>query len=228
MARFPIHMGQGTRPIATIVLIVLCIAVFLYQLSLEGTVDFPTFIVEWGLIPDRLFGDFAGYGGTDPQNPWLTLLSSLFMHADWAHIILNMIVLLSFGSIVEEWVGAPRYFVIYFIAGIASGLLQAAASVYMGDIAGSGRTPVVGASGAIAGLLGYAMVTQPHMRIVFFIVPMPIWLAIVIMVALHAAAITFQWGQGIAWWGHLGGLVAGMILAFFIHPRPVQTGPWDD
>jgi membrane associated rhomboid family serine protease len=219
MARFPLHMGQGTRPIATLGLIALCVLVFIYELSLDERIDLPTFIVEWGLIPERLFGDFAGYGGTEPANPWLTLITSLFLHADWAHIIVNMIVLLSFGSIVEDWVGAPRFLIIYLIAGVASGLLQSVASIYMGDIAGSGRVPVVGASGAVAGLLGYAMVTQPHMRIVFFIIPMPIWLAIVLLVVVHALAITLGWGQGIAWWGHLGGLVAGMVLAFFVRPR---------
>ncbi len=227
MARFPVHMGQGTRPIATLGIIAVCVLVFIYQLTLDPRIDLPTFIVEWGLLPERLLGDFAGYGGTDPTNPWLTLVTSLFLHGGWEHIILNMIVLLSFGSIVEDWIGVPKFVIVYLIAGIASGLLQSAASVYMGDIAGSGRIPVVGASGAIAGLLGYAMVAQPHMRIVFFIIPMPIWLAIIILVVVHALAITLQWGPGIAWWGHLGGLVAGMILAFFIRPGRRQFGLQD-
>ena len=219
MARFPLHMGQGTRPVATIGLIAVCVAVFIYELSLEGSIDFAIFIHEYGLIPDRLLGDYAGHPSTDPPPAWLTVLTSLFLHADWAHIIVNMIVLLSFGSIVEDWVGVPKYLLIYLVAGIASGLLQSVAAIYMGDLAGGGRIPVVGASGAIAGLLGYAMVTQPHMRIVFFIIPMPIWLAIVLLVIVHALAITLGWGQGIAWWGHLGGLVAGMALAFFVRPR---------
>ncbi len=219
MARFPLHMGQGTRPLATLAIIAACVLVFLYGLSLSPEIDFPTFIVEWGLIPDRLLGEFAGYGGTDPADPWLTVITSLFLHGDWTHLLLNMIVLLSFGSIVEDWVGVVKFLVIFLVAGIASGLLQSVAAVHMGEIAGSARIPVVGASGAIAGMLGFAMVTQPHMRIVFFIIPMPIWLAIIMLVVVHALAITLQWGPGIAWWGHLGGLVAGMILAFFIRPR---------
>lgn len=225
MARFPLHMGQGTRPIATLGIIGACVLVFIYELSLQGSIDFGIFIHEFGLIPDRLLGDYAGHPSTDPPNAWLTVATSIFLHADWAHIILNMVVLLSFGSIVEDWVRVPKFLVIFFLTGIASGLLQSIAAVYMGDIAGDARTPVVGASGAIAGLLGYAMVIQPHMRIVFFIIPMPIWLAIVILVVVHAAAITLGWGQGIAWWGHLGGLVAGMILAFFIQPRRLG---WQD
>lgn len=227
MARFPIHMGQGTRPLAILGIIGVCVAVFLYELSIEGTIDFGIFLHEFGLIPDRLLGGYAGHPSTDPPNAWLTVITSLFIHGDWTHIILNMIVLLSFGSIVEDWVGVPKFLMIFVLAGIASGLLQSAAAVYMGEIAGSARIPVIGASGAIAGMLGYAMVTQPHMRIVFFIIPMPIWLAIVILVIVHALAITLQWGQGIAWWGHLGGLIAGMILAFFIRPGR-RTPGWID
>ena len=128
------------------------------------------------------------------------------------HLCANLFYLWLFGEAVERAIGSIRFGLVFVGAALAAGWLHAAA------VPGS-FLPAVGASGAISGLLGYAMVTQPHMRIVFFIIPMPIWLAIVLLVIVHALAITLGWGQGIAWWGHLGGLVAGMILAFFVRPR---------
>lgn len=216
---------------ATIALIAACVAVYIYQVTLERQ-DGIFFILEYGMIPDRVFGTGARYGGTDPINPWATLVTSLFLHSpppDYFHIILNMIVLLSFGTVVERWLGWPRFLLLYFFAGICSSLLQAAAGVWLGAEMGAGaRIPVVGASGAILGLLGYAMVIQPRMQIVVVIIPMPIWIAMILLVGVHAAAIVFNWGGGIAWWGHLGGLIAGFLFAFVVRPRFTVPADWDD
>ncbi len=207
-----------TRPIATIVLVGLCVLVFLYQLTLSG-LENGRFIYQTGLIPIRLLGDANLPPALDTIPAWATTVTSMFVHSGVVHIIVNMIVLVSFGTLVEAMLGRMRYLVLYFVAGIAGGLLHSA-------LMPTSEAPVIGASGAISGVLAAAFLAAPKMRILLIIVPMPFWVAIVLILGAHAVAIVTDWEPGIAWWAHLGGFAAGAIVFLLFRPPRRRADPF--
>lgn len=207
-----------SRPIATIVLVGLCVLVFVYQLTLSG-LENGRFIYQTGVIPIRLLGGANLPPSLDTIPAWGTLITSMFVHSGIAHIIINMIVLVSFGTLVESMLGRPRYLILYFLSGIAGGLLHSA-------LLPTSETPVIGASGAISGVLAAAFLAAPKMRILLFIVPMPFYVAIVIILGAHVVALVTDWEPGIAWWAHLGGFAAGAILFLLFRPPRRRTDPF--
>lgn len=206
------------RPIATIVLIGICVLVFLYQMTLSG-MENGRFIYQSGLIPIRLLGDAQLPPTLDTIPAWATLVTSMFVHSGVAHIIVNMIVLVSFGTLIEAMLGRPRYLIIYFLSGIAGGLAHA-------FVMPTSETPVIGASGAISGVMAAAFLAAPKMRILLFIVPMPFYIAITLILVAHAVAIVTDWDPGIAWWAHLGGFAAGALLFVLLRPRTQRADPF--
>ncbi|MEM7008399.1 MAG: rhomboid family intramembrane serine protease [Thermodesulfobacteriota bacterium] len=205
-------------PIVNLTLISLNIVIFIHELSLGENLN--TFIQEYALIPAVVFSLSAEIGITERLFP---LVSSIFIHGDWVHLIGNLIFLYIFGSRVEIKMGHLKYLVFYILCGFAAGLFHVLTN--LGSI-----VPLLGASGAISGVLGAYITFFPISE---FRNPVPI-LFLRNIRFIPAAAIIFLWlviqflngietiGQsansgGIAFWAHIGGFVAGLILARFFH-----------
>jgi len=203
---------------------------FLYETSLPSHA-LQRFIFTYGMVPSRLW--------LHPTTAWPTIFTSMFLHGGWFHLLSNMWVLFIFGDNVEDRMGSFRYLIFYLLSGVAAALTQAAV------LPGS-HIPTVGASGAIAGVLGAYMLFFPRGRVLtlvpifFFItfIEIPAWIFIGIwfltqlysgwMALLPYGAHTMG---GIAWWAHIGGFTFGLLLANFFaqkHHRlyPDEFYPW--
>lgn len=208
-----------TTPVVTITLIVANALVFLFQQSLPAS-ESQSFVMTWGLVP-------AAFS-------WVTMLSSMFLHGGWAHFLGNMLYLWIFGDNVEDRFGHLRYLFFYLMCGTAAALLQVFFS------AGS-RIPMVGASGAIAGVLGAYIVMFPHSRVltivpIFIIVQfievpalllLGLWFVLQLLNGVGSLAQTADVG-GVAFWAHAGGFVVGMIAVFFFRRPERQRVEWWD
>ncbi|MBL7063602.1 MAG: rhomboid family intramembrane serine protease [Anaerolineae bacterium] len=210
-------------PIVNVALIGLNVLVFLFE-SILGPEQLDQFIWSWGLAP----ADFWQGGGL---SRWLPLFTSMFMHGGWWHLISNMLALYIFGDNVEDRLGHFRYLLFYLFGGLA------ASAVHLVVYSGS-PIPTVGASGAIAGVLGAYLVLYPRARVVtlvpifYFIriveVPALIYLGFWFISQLFnglfalTATDVLQSG-GVAWWAHIGGFVFGLAIIRLISPRPPRT-----
>lgn len=202
-------------PIINMVIIIANVLAYLYELQMDsGTLK--GFIFIWGLVPSHLLNN--------PSAEWVTIFSSMFLHGGWLHIISNMWVLFIFGDNVEERMGSFRYLFFYLLSGTAAGLLQA-------FILPPSQVPMIGASGAIAGVLGAYLILFPSSRIasivpIFFIftiveIPAFIFLIFWFVSQLYSGLFTIQGGggSGIAWWAHIGGFSFGIITALLFARR---------
>jgi membrane associated rhomboid family serine protease len=181
--------------------------VFLYELSL-GPVALDRFTRVWGLVPTQL--------RAHPYTAWLTIFTAMFLHGGWFHILSNMWVLFIFGDNVEDRMGRFRYLIFYLLSGVAAALFQS--YVLQGS-----NVPMIGASGAIAGVLGAYLILYPRARIasivpiifIFTIIDIPavIFLPFWFFSQLFSGWLALQGatGSGIAWWAHVGGFVFGML-----------------
>jgi membrane associated rhomboid family serine protease len=208
---FPIgdENRQGrTTPVVTYVLLLINVAVFIYEVMLGNAVD--AFIRDWGAIPREVMRD----------GEWLTLLSSMFIHGGFMHVLGNMMFLHVFGDNVEDALGHGRYLIFYLITGMAAH----AAHIVLNP---ASSIPTVGASGAISGILG-AYIVMFHMNRVrvwwgFFVTSLPAW-AMIGLWALQqflntwtSIARTEQTeAGGVAYAAHAGGFIAGVVLAFIL------------
>jgi len=186
---------------ATYILAGLCIAVFAY-----GAMSGVNLIRDYAFRPSDL--------QTGANNAYLRLVTHMFLHGDWVHLIVNMVVLLSFGRGLEPVMGTVRFVILFFLTGVAAAVGHAV-------LTGFPETPMIGASGATAGIVGAAVLAAPRLPVIFFIIPMPLYLAVVVLVAIHIAAIAFDWDPGIAWYAHLAGIAAGITLYPLLRRRPV-------
>ena len=216
--------SQNT-PIVTIGLILANALVFLYQFSLEvgggqGAQAGQAFIEEFGLVPCRLTG--ACRVGMDLPSPILTIFSSMFMHGGLFHIAGNMLYLWIFGNNVEDVLGHGRYLIFYLASGVAAALAQTA-------IGPSSAVPMVGASGAVSGVLGAYLVLFPHAYVTTLIIlgfffrlvkiPAVVVLGFWIVLQLLNGLGSFGASGGVAFFAHIGGFLAGMGLLFVLRPR---------
>jgi membrane associated rhomboid family serine protease len=216
-----------TTPVVMVLLMVANVLVFLYQASLEidgageGAGAAQAFAMEFGLIPCRLVGvcNMAG----DLPSPAFTIFSSMFLHGSFFHIAGNMLYLWIFGNNVEDTLGHARFMVLYMASGVAAAAAQTM-------VESSSRVPMIGASGAISGVLGAYLLLFPHANVVtllifgFFwrIVSIPalfvlgFWMVVQILSGLGSLGA----GGGVAWFAHIGGFFAGMGLLLLLRPRP--------
>ncbi len=230
---------RHTTPYVNYTLIAINFAVFLYQLYLQGQTwvgpysELDRFIAHWGNIPPCTFDaigwdqGFIGTGRTCSMQPApaLTPLTAMFMHIGWLHILGNMLFLWIFGDNVEEAMGHILYAVFYLVVG-------SVAAVTHGLVNMDTLIPAVGASGAVAGVMGSYIVLYPRSTVIAFIppifIPLPIPAAIVIgvwfIVELFLGFSSLGpdsagVGSGIAYFAHIGGFVAGALLVnvFAIH-----------
>ena len=220
-----------------------CVLVFFWQVSL-GASGGEIAIYEFGMTPARLLGTAA----LDPElttvPAWSTVFTSMFMHGGWLHLGFNMLFLWIFGDNVEDCMGHARYLIFYLVCGVAAALAQAFVS--------PGSTiPMVGASGAISGVLGAYLLLHPRatVRTVIFLgffvtmmhLPALIVLGLWFLMQLVSAAFSNSGEAGVAFWAHVGGFVAGMALVPLFKKRDVelfqppryrafqverQRGPW--
>lgn len=203
---------SSSRPITTYLFIAICTIVFLYMLTLGSEPAQEAFVLAWGATPAQITGRVAGA----PVHAYETIISSMFMHGGWLHLIGNMLYLWIFGDNVEDLMGHFGFGAFYLIAGVAATLTH----VFLN--AGS-TAPLVGASGAIAGVLGAYLVLFPRARILSLVpfgffsrlveVPaiffLPIWFLLQFLQGVVDIAGT---GGGVAWWAHVGGFIAGIVL----------------
>src|SRR6266850_5291293 len=207
---FPIQDTVQSRgvPLVTWAIILLNGLVFLYELSLPPE-QLEHLLALLGMVPARPEADPAAYS---------TLFTCMFLHGGWLHLIGNMWMLYLFGDDVEDRLGHGRFFVFYLLCGLAAGLTH-----YFTNL--GSMVPTIGASGAIAGVLGAYFVMFPTARIItlvfiffiplFFEIPAVVYLGIWFVGQLFNGALsTASSGsfEGVAWWAHVGGFVAGIVL----------------
>lgn len=203
---FPIrdHNPSGRVPYVTYTLVGVNIAVFLaYWFSLQSAYALGLFYYTWGLVPARLMQG-QGYFG---------LLTHMFLHGGWMHLAGNMLFLWIFGDNLEDALGHVRYLLFYLACGLAAAALQVA-----GDPGFDG--PLIGASGAIAGVLGGYLVLFPRARIdvlfifiIFFrVFSIPAWIVLGIWFAIQSFNGFAATADGVAYLAHIGGFVAGAVL----------------
>jgi membrane associated rhomboid family serine protease len=206
-----------SRTVVTPTLIAINVLCFLYELSLSDR-GLLNFTMQWGIVPDQL--NLA------------SLLTSMFLHGGWAHLLGNMLFLWVFGRNIEDLIGSGQFFVFYIACGLA------AAVTHVIFNAGS-RLPTIGASGAIAGVMGAYLIKFPRSQIdtlvplfIFFTriaVPAPLyllfWFVLQFAQGVGSLGQTSYNSGGVAWFAHVGGFVAGMLL-ILIFPSRQRWRAW--
>ncbi|HEY7031142.1 MAG TPA: rhomboid family intramembrane serine protease [Thermomicrobiales bacterium] len=208
---FPIgdeNRGQRLRPVVNYGLIALNFLVFFYELA-QSDPELNRFIYRWGTIPTEIM---------DGQR-LVTLVTSQFLHAGWLHILGNMLFLWVFGDNVEDTMGHVGYLIFYLLCGVAAAVAQVAVN------SGS-PTPLVGASGAISGVLAAYLVLFPRGKIRTFVLLgwfpliflLPAWVMIGYWIVLQfingflSLGVRTEEGSGVAYFAHVGGFLAGLVL----------------
>ena len=205
---FPIGDDDSTRrtlPVVTYALIVLNVLFFLVELS-----GGDAFIRRWAFVPSRFLAN--------PIGDFVTLFTSMFMHGGWVHLGGNMLYLWIFGDNVEDRFGPSKFLVFYLLCGLAATFAQLAFSL-------GSDIPNLGASGAIAGVLGAYLVMFPQgsVRVLMGrgIIPMPalivigLWFVLQFFSGIDSIANTADTG-GVAYMAHIGGFIAGFVLTFLL------------
>ncbi len=215
-------------PVATIALIAVCALVFLWQLGLDDAASVDV-SYSLGMVPSVLFGSHRLSPELRIVPAWATIFTSMFMHGGWLHILGNMLYLWIFGRGVESALGAPRYLLLYFAGGVVAAFTQA-------GVDPSSSVPMIGASGAIAGVLGAYLLLYPRSNVVVFFwiiiivrlisVPAVILLGLWFLMQVISAASASPGEPGVAVWAHVGGFLAGMVLVLVLrHPSTTMFQP---
>ena len=213
---FPLYDTARSRKFPLINLLLIGANAFAFFLELGMTPgELEAFIFANGLIPAQLLGN--------PPAEWMTIFTSMFLHGGWFHIISNMWVLYIFGDNIEARMGAMVYFVFYLLSGVAAAFLQTVVDP-------ASQVPMIGASGAVAGVLGAYLVLYPRSRIaslvpiffIFTIVELPAFVFLVFwfISQLYSGLFALQGSAGgIAWWAHVGGFLFGIFIALIFGRR---------
>jgi membrane associated rhomboid family serine protease len=253
---FPYHDENETQrtPYVTMVLIALCVLAWvLYQRAGSG-LAMAASVCNSGLIPGELTlslppGTSFPMGDdvvclTDPGRQTSNVLTSMFLHGSWMHLLGNMWFLWLFGNNIEDSMTRPRFVAFYLLSGLGAALAQVAANP-------ASEIPMVGASGAISGVMGAYLVLFPRVRVYTFVplgffmqsFPLPAWVMLIYWTALQLfgglSSIVSEQGGGVAFWAHIGGFVAGILLVKVFerrdrvraheahHWRPHQADRWN-
>jgi membrane associated rhomboid family serine protease len=223
---------SSIRPIVTIALIVACVLAFLWQLSAGA--GGQRIIYSLGVIPAVLLGRQELPPELSLLPAWATVFTSMFMHGGWMHLIGNMLYLWIFGDNVEDRLGHGRYLLAYLAFGAAAALGQMTVS------AGS-TIPMIGASGAIAGVMGAYFVMYPHSRVltvvflVFFLdiieIPAIFFLGIWFVMELFSGvgSLGASTMTGVAFWAHIAGFATGALTGLYWRMREAsRQGYWTE
>ena len=213
----PLHDDNPTKitPVVTIALIVVCIVIFFYQffLGFEGG---RLFVYQFGAIPAVLFGHASLPRDAVAIPASFSLMTSMFLHGGFLHLAGNMLYLWIFGNNIEDAMGHRRFILFYIVCGIVATMTHALTNP-------GSDVPMIGASGAISGVLGAYLLLFPRARVLVLV---PIWIFIrmfyipagfvlafwFLLQLMSGAASVGQGGGGVAWFAHIGGFIAGMIL----------------
>lgn len=231
-------VAKRSWPVVTVGLICLNVLVFLYQVSLgfdargPGAGAAEALVTEFGVTPCRLMHScppgLARFADDFP-NAWATVISSMFLHANLLHIVENLLFLWIFGAGVEDVVGHGRFVVFYLASGVAAVVAQSLLTPTSG-------VPMIGASGAVSGVLGAYLLLFPHATILtlvtvgffvkFFRIPALVVLGFWVVLQLINGYLTYSAqalgrgeSGGVAWFAHIGGFLAGLLLLFLLRPR---------
>jgi membrane associated rhomboid family serine protease len=209
-------------------IIAACALAWLGYQGAGSPVALATSVCDSGLIPGELTMSVAPGSGfpmgdglvceIDPGRQSSNLLTSMFLHGSWMHLLGNMWFLWLFGNNIEDSMTRPRYVAFYLLCGLAAALAQVAANP-------QSEIPMVGASGAISGVMGAYLVLFPRVRVYtmvplgFFLqsIPLPAWVMLIYWTVLQVAGgvtsvVSEESGGGVAFWAHIGGFVAGVVL----------------
>jgi len=222
----PLHDDNPTElfPFVTIGIILVCSLAFLWQLSLDPRAQ-EMVTVSLGVIPATLIGGKSLPPELAILPPFMTVFTSMFLHGGWLHILGNMLYLWIFGNNVEDAMGHRRFIVFYFFCGIAAAITQSLLNP-------ESAVPMIGASGAIAGVLGAYLLLHPRARvlvvlplfIIFFTVRLPALIVLGFWFVGQAISTLLANGEssGVAFGAHVGGFVAGLVLIPLFKRRDVQ------
>jgi len=215
---------SSIRPIVTYALVGLCVLVFLWQMTLGERGQ--AIVYALGVIPKVLLQDARLPPEIELVGPWTSVFTSMFLHGGFWHLIGNMLFLYIFGDNVEDSMGHVRFVIFYLLCGVAAVFAQA--------LPEPGSTvPMIGASGAISGVLGAYMLLYPHAR-VLVLIPLGFIMQTVRLPALWVLALWFgiqlfsnlltqsAGGGGVAFRAHIGGFIAGMVLIPFLKSKNVR------
>ncbi|MGE3344615.1 MAG: rhomboid family intramembrane serine protease [Vicinamibacterales bacterium] len=227
----PYHDENETQrtPIVTLVLIAACVIVWILFQGAGAQEPLMASVCNYGLIAGELTGTVPVGAGfqmtatmaclTDPGPQVAHVFTSMFLHGGWMHLIGNMLFLWVFGNNIEDSMSRPRFIVFYLLCGVAAALAQ----VYSEPDA---IVPMVGASGAISGVMGGYLILYPRVRVytmiplgfIFTTVALPAWVMLIYWMALQffngyfVSAVTAAGADNVAYWAHIGGFVAGVVL----------------
>jgi len=222
----PLHDDNptSTRPVLTVALIAANVLAFMYQLSLGPNAG-QALVYQFGAIPSVVLGTRSLPEQLAVIPPVLSLFTSMFLHGGFMHLIGNMLYLWIFGNNIEDALGRVRFLVFYVLCGFAASFLHILSDV-------SSVIPAIGASGAISGVLGGYLLLYPHAQVLTLIplgfftrlmyIPAGIVLGLWFVFQLISGGISSGEGGGVAWWAHVGGFVAGMILVGLLKKRDVR------
>jgi membrane associated rhomboid family serine protease len=224
----PLRDANPTRrtPIVTLTLIAACFVAFAYELGIlasSGETGLDRIFGQYGLVPADLTSSLAA--GAWLSAPVVAIFTSLFLHGGWLHLLGNMLYLWIFGNNVEDRLGRPFFLAFYLLGGVVAGLTQVA-------IAPDSNVPLIGASGAIAATLGAYLVLYPRARILslvflgFFyqlievpaILVLGFWFVLQLIDGVASLGATNAQG-GVAFFAHIGGFVAGALVAAALRGR---------
>ena len=223
---------RRSPPIATWIIIFLNVAVFFFELALPPD-TLKQFFYFFGLVPARFthpaWASLVGF----PLDDYWPFLTSMFLHGGWLHIIGNMWTLWIFGDNVEDRMGSGRFVFFYLLCGLAAGATHCWTNP-------DSTLPTVGASGAIAGVMGAYFVLFPYARVIvmvpililpfFFELPAIVYLGFWMVTQIFSGTLALAGPNevgGVAWWAHVGGFTAGIVLRFFLARRGTPyRRPW--
>ncbi|WHZ24258.1 MAG: rhomboid family serine protease [Nitrospira sp.] len=221
-----------SAPVVTITFIAACCLVFLYQSALPPGPG-EAFVYQYGAIPAVVFGRAVLPPEVMAIPAVSTVLTSMFLHGSWMHLIGNMLYLWIFGNNIEDVMGHAKFVVFYVLCGVLAALSHAWTDP-------TSTVPMVGASGAISGVLGAYLLLFPHARVLLLapmvgMVTVPAGIVLgfwFVMQLLSGGASLGSQGGGVAFFAHIGGFIAGMgLIGFFKRPEvrfftPARTRSW--
>ena len=217
----PVADSVRTRrtPYVNVSLILISIAVFAYELTLS-TAELNQFFLDYGVIPAEIDAWLGDRPGLDTP---LTVVTAAFVHGGWLHIGFNMLFLWVFGDNIEDALGHVPYLIFYLVCATGAAAFQVASD-------SDSVIPMVGASGAIAGVLGAYLVLYPRATVAvllpfFFFIPLPVpafvllifWFALQLFIGVASLGMS-EVTQGVAVWAHVGGFVTGLVLILLLRP----------
>jgi membrane associated rhomboid family serine protease len=217
----------SSQPIVTYFLIGLCILVFLMQLGSQSYTTGQLFY-SYGLIPSVLMGHNQLPMDLYAVPAFVTIFSSMFMHGGFMHLIGNMLYMWIFADNIEDNLGPSKFLIFYLLAGIGAAMTQVLMDTHS-------EVPMIGASGAIGGVLGAYLINYPNAK-VLVLIPFGFFSQLIKIRALYVLGFWFilqfiSSGGGVAYAAHIGGFVSGMILILFFNKKrkrrtKIIKGPW--